>query len=168
MIPRKNYIKVISMFVIVIVASLVCSHLYFKNQEHVKTIPVLRGVVNEIKSAKELDNYIMENNDALIYVGVASDNNCRELEEELITLLKKNNLLEEVVYLNISDFNDKEKNDFYADFNKKYGDKKVLDNYPAFIIFNEGKAFDIVSRTNKQELQIGDIDILIDQYELAK
>lgn len=165
MIPMKNYIKVALLFIIVIAISFMLSNLYTRNKEHVKTIPILRGQIDEIKTVSELDNYIVENDNALIYIGVASDDNCRAIEKELINLLKKKELIKDVVYLNVSEFEDMD--EFYADFNKKYGGKMKLSTYPSFVIFSEGKIFDMVSRSSNQYLQLSEIDILIDQYELV-
>jgi len=165
MIPMKNYIKVVMLCFISVVIALICASIYLKNQEHVKTIPVIRGTLNEIITAEELDNYIMENNNAIIYIGVANDDNCREVEKELIKLLKKKSLTEEVVYLNVTEFDNIDR--FYSDFNSKYGTDMKITHYPSFMIFADGKILNMVSKTDKQDLQVGDIDILLDQYELA-
>ena len=165
MVPMKNYIKVIALCSVTVVVSLLCAHLYLRNEEHAKTIPVIRGTVKEIKTAEELDNYVMENSNAIIYIGIANDDNCREVEKELIKLLKKKNLTEDVVYLNVSEFENIDS--FYNDFNAKYGADAKLSQYPAFIIFADGKILNMVSKTDRQNLQVGDIDILLDQYELA-
>ena len=166
MIPIKNYIKIAVLFIVVILVSFMAANVYTRNKAHIRTIPILRGHVYEISTVAELGDYIVENDNAIIYVGAASDDNCRKIEEELINLLKKKGLIKDVVYLNVSQFEDMD--GFYSEFNEKYGSKMNLTAYPAFIVFKDGKVLDMVSKSNNQDLQLSDIDLLIDQQELAK
>ena len=41
-----------------------------------------------------------------------------------------------------------------------------LQHYPALVLFIDGKVDAYVSKTNKQELNVGDVEQIFDQYEL--
>ena len=80
-------------------------------------------------------------------------------------VVKKRGLTERVVYLNISSVEDKD--EFFNNFNEKYCDEgKELSNYPALVLFYEGRVESYVSKTETQELNIGNVEQLFDQYEL--
>ncbi len=78
-IAKKNYIKFYLIIIVTIILGLAFYFSYEKYKEYQNKIPVLRGVTAEIK-IDELDDYLTENDKAIIYVGVADDNNSRELE----------------------------------------------------------------------------------------
>ena len=54
--------------------------------------------------------FVSKNDDFLLYIGVADDENCRQFEEDFVPMLKKKNLTN-VVYLNITDVKNKVNSD---------------------------------------------------------
>ncbi len=163
-IKLKNYIIVISMFIATFLLVLVLRNRYISYREYKLTIPVLKDKLNEV-TVLELDTYLTENTDAIIYIEVSEDENSRAVSEDLYEVVKNRGLTERVVYLNISSVENKE--EFFANFNEKYCDEgKELSNYPALVLFYEGRVESYVSRTENQQLNIGDIEQLFDQYEL--
>ena len=129
--------------------------------EYIKSIPVIRDTISELE-INDFANYAMEHDDFLLYIGVANDDNCRDLESSLKDFLKENNLLD-TIYLNITSITDK--NSFYKDFNSKYTDNVKLNNYPAFVIFRDGKVLDLVQK-DVNKLSVGDVARLLDEYEI--
>lgn len=163
-IKLKNYIIVILMFLATFLLVLVLRNRYILYKEYQLTIPVLKDKLNEVTVA-ELDTYLTENTDAIIYIEVSEDENSRAVSEDLYEVVKKRGLTERVVYLNISSVEDKE--GFFKKFNEKYCDEaKELSNYPALVLFYDGRVESYVSRTENQQLNIGNIEQLFDQYEL--
>ena len=124
---------------------------------------VLKDKLTEV-TLTELDTYIAENTDAIIYIEVTEDENSREVANDLVNVIKKRELTGEVVYLSLSSVEDKDS--FFNEFNQKYAVDEKLGNYPALVIFKEGRVEDFVSRTDKQSLNIGDIEQLFDEYEV--
>jgi hypothetical protein len=159
-IPKKNYIIYSIILCLTLGVSLIAFFIYNNQKSYDDSIPILRAKVKEIES-KDVDQYLLENPNSLLYIGVAQDSNSRHIEKELINLINNNNL--NVIYLNITDLSNKK--EFYKSFNSKYGTNHTLQNYPAFIIIRESKIFDMVQRTDR-DLYIGDIQKLIDIYEL--
>lgn len=164
-IPGRNYLILILLFIITIGGAISFYIVYNNASNEELKIPVLRDKVAEIKTGG-VDVFLSENPDALIYVGVANDDNSRKLEKDLIELINKKQI--ELVYINITDLTESERKDFYKDFNDKYsqGEKK-LSNYPAFIIVRNQKVYDMVQR-NSRDLYLGDIEQLLDIYEIGE
>lgn len=160
-IPKGNYAKISTIFIITIIIVIAAFVSYRMHINYVNNIPVIRGTLSEIEE-KDLNNYIMEHSDFLLYIGVANDENCRRLESDLKKVLKDRNLLD-TIYLNISTVSDK--GEFYNVFNSNYSDNVKLNNYPAFVIFSDSKVVDLVQRKNNK-LNIGDIESLLDEYQI--
>ena len=112
----KNYFILILIFVLGIGVTLYLSKLYHVYDEYQKETPVIRGVLAEITS-EELEHYLLENPTIVIYMCTSSDMLCRNFEKDFKKLIEKENLQEEIVYLNLSDIDQKE---FIKDFNEKY------------------------------------------------
>ena len=79
-------------------------------------------------------------------------------------VFKDKQIFVNVIYVDLSKV---DKDNFYKSFNKKYGnDKYNLNNYPAVILFSEGKIREIVSKEKKNKLTIDQIEQLFDEYEV--
>lgn len=162
-IKLKNYLILGLIFILTLFVVIALRKWYISYENYQLTIPVLKGKLNEVTVA-ELDNYLTENDDAIVYIEVSEDANSREVAEGLIDVVKKRELTERVVYLNISSIEDKDK--FFKDFSSKYIQSEKLEYYPALVLFYEGKVEAFVSRTKNQSLNIGNIEQLFDEYEL--
>ena len=103
----KNYFILILIFALGIGITLYLSKLYHVYDEYQKETPVIRGVISEITN-EELDHYLMENPTIVIYMCTSSDMLCRNFEKDFKKLIEKENLQEEIIYLNLSDINEDE------------------------------------------------------------
>ena len=161
MIPKKNYLFVCFIFVFTIAVVIISFVLYKNVKEYNESIPVIRDYAKEI-SYDDLDNYFLENDDFFLYVGVASDDNCRKFEEDLKTFINEKSI-SNIIYLNIMNIDDKEK--FYDDFNNKYSLNTKISNYPAFLVVKNKKVLDLVQK-DEYYLNIGEVQKLFDYYEI--
>jgi len=159
----KNYLILGAIFIGTLVLIFLLRDWYISYQNYQLTIPVLKNTLKEV-TVDALDHYITANPDAVIYIEVSEDENSREVANDLKKVVKERNLANKVVYINISSLEDKDA--FFADFSKKYIDGGKLENYPALVLFLDGKVDAYASRTDKQRLNIGDIAQIFDQYEL--
>ena len=79
-IPFSNYIKLLLLIIVTVGLVFVCRNIYLSNEDYNNNIPIIRDyLVREINS-KELYNYVREDSDAIIYIGVASSKTCRDYE----------------------------------------------------------------------------------------
>jgi hypothetical protein len=159
----KKYLILGAIFLVTLALVFLLRYWYISYQNYKLSIPVLKDTLMEI-THDELDHYITANPDAVIYIEVSEDENSREVAKDLKEVIKERNLANKVVYLNISSIEDKDA--FFTDFSKKYLKEDVLTNYPALVLFLDGKIDAYVSKTNRQKLNIGDIAQIFDQYEL--
>lgn len=162
-VPFKNYIIILAVFAVITTLALFLRGWYNSYQEYQNTIPVLNGIVNEVKY-NEVYNYIDDNQSVIIYIGEAEDEDSRNFETKLVKLIKKENLQDKIVYFNIGDVTDK--NLVITEFNTKYAHDKKLSTYPAFIIFSEGKIIDFRSKTAGSNLTIDMVDEMLNEYKI--
>ena len=162
-ISPKNYFILGAIFIGTFVLIFLLRHWYISYQNYQLTIPVLKDTLKEV-TVDTLEHYITANPDAVMYIEVSDDENSREVASDLKKVIKERNLANKVVYINISSVEDKDA--FLANFSKKYIDGDKIENYPALVLFLDGKVDAYVSRTDKQRLNVGDIAQIFDQYEL--
>ena len=161
----KNYLILFAICIVTIVAAFGVRQRYIVYQEYELSKSVLKGKINEV-SREELTSYIYAHPDAILFVQVNDDSNSRSVGKKLYKILRKRNLLNDSVYINLGSISNK--NDFYEEFNNNYtkDSKLKLNNYPALVIFSDGKIKDIVSKTKSKSLDIGDIEQMFDEYEM--
>lgn len=162
-VPTKNYIIVAIIFAISIGLIFFFRNRYVSYQEYEKTIPILNGVISEVRY-NEVYNYIDDNQSVIIYIGVADDKDCREIDVELKKLIEKKHLKEKIVYFNITDV--KNKDLLLKEFNNKYAIDERINTYPAIVLFEEGKIIDFRSKTANKNLSINDVKLLFDEYDI--
>lgn len=150
-VATKNYIIITLIFIATIALTLYLCNCYNVYNDSKKGIPVIRGIISEITS-EDFEHYIMENQTITVYMCTASDNKCRDYENSFIKLIKKKELQEEFVYLNLSDV---DLQTFTDEFNKKYKCKKGLTtNYPALVMFENGEVSSILQEDKNETLTI--------------
>ena len=127
-IPFKNYIilAVILIFTILLVVYLFnWQSIYQKNKLQESILDKYLMVINY----NELDDYLVENKEAIVYVSVLNDEKIRMFENKFKNLIIKNDLNNKVLYLNLTNES--------VEINKKY--LSNLSEVPTLIIFDEGK-----------------------------
>lgn len=161
-----NYITLAIIFIVALLALYLGRKVYLDYEQYSLKTVVLSGVVSELRPS-EVDNYIRDNADVLLFIGVSDDTNSRKIEKELLKLINKDKLVEEIVYLNLSD--EENKSVVIENFNKKYvvNDNHKIANYPAMVLLVERKVTATVSKKG-EELKYSEIEKFLDQYELTQ
>lgn len=127
-IPFKNYIilAVILIFTILLVVYLFnWQSIYQKNKLQEPILDKYLMVINY----NELDDYLVENKEAIVYVSVLNDEKIRMFENKFKNLIIKNDLNNKILYLNLTNES--------VEINKKY--LSNLSEVPTLIIFDEVK-----------------------------
>jgi len=135
-IPIKNYVI---LGVVVVVTLFILYYFYMwvdVYKESKINIPILDKYMTVI-NYNELDNYVVENPNTIVYVSVLEDEEIREFEKKLKDKYKSNQIDNEVLYMNIT--NDIENKDIKKDMISKYSlnDLDITD-VPCVLVFNEG------------------------------
>jgi predicted bacteriocin transport accessory protein len=162
-IPVKNYIKLFLIIIVTVFLILVVRNLYISSRDYELNIPIItESVISEINT-DEVYHYIRENENAILYIGVASDTNCRNLEKDFNEVIKTRNLENIITYLNITKSNNKSK--FIKEFNKFY-DTDLL-GYPSIVIFEEGEVKATLTVKTGKELTIDEVIKFLDDNEVV-
>ena len=161
----KNYLILLLLFVVSMGFVLYLRELYKVNEAEQKKIPVIDGLVYEIYN-DDLEHYILDNPTMVIYMCTANGNSCRLFERNFKKLLKKNDYSDRLVYLNLTNI-DQEK--FIKEFNNKYNYKiKLTTNYPAFILFEDGKVKKILQGKENDGLTITRVRQFLEMNEIGE
>ena len=93
------------------------------------------GIMNEyltVINYNELEDYIIENKDAIVYVSVLGDENINKFEENLKNSIVDNNLKNDILYLDLTNEN------------KAYTTKKlqIEEDFPYLVVYTNGKITD--------------------------
>ena len=142
-IKSSNYIKLAIIFIFVILAVLGFRNIYLSRQTNDLNTPIIRDVISKELMSNEIENYLKENEDALIYIGISSDINSRNVEKRLKKYIKNNDLKDTIVYLNLT--SEKNIKVFFETFNNHYEYKENINEYPSFIYFKDSKIKDVLS-----------------------
>ena len=134
-IPKKNYF----ILFIVIVFSLLIAF-YFRNwykayEDSYLSKSIVGNYLFQI-NYKELDNYLVENQSAIIYVSKVGNEKIRNFEKKFINAINQNDLKNKILYLDLSNYK--------GDTNNKYTiNDKDITSVPNISVFKNGKLDDI-------------------------
>ncbi len=165
-IPTKNYI----IYGIIVTLSLL---LVFYLNEWFKAYKTnelensyIANYVSEL-NYDEFQNYIQENPNIIVYMGIKNSEECLTVEKTLYKIIEQNDLKDELVFLNLGEKNfnqlDKIKQKYYSETLNK-----TFDNIPSIAIFTNGKIVDLVVSDEEGKIEKGDIIALLEGQELIK
>jgi len=130
------------------------------------TIPVINGYLHEIKY-DELDNYILENSNFVLYMCTSNDEECREYEREFRKIVRMNNLKDQIIYLNLND-HVKKTNNILLDSKLAVEDlmtKEIFFNsYPTISIFRDKKLHDVLIINDT--ITMDKVNQFLEEYEI--
>lgn len=147
-IPLKNYII---LFVIIVVSLLLVRYFYMWFDAYNETklnMPILDKYM-EVINYNELDNYLIENPNTIIYVSVLENSEIRDFEKEFKEVFKNGKIENEVLYLDITEDIKNEKTK--KEMKKKYSLNSVsILDVPAILVIDDGelKSINTISSTN--------------------
>lgn len=163
-IPTKNYFILLGIIILVISACFATYNLYNIYQENkIKTSPLaIKEILYEdLKNAtKEIDA------DTFLVISYVENKEVHKNEVAIKKMLKKKDLLDNIMYLNVTDYMNEEK--FLDELNTllKLKDNNRIDSMPALVYYKEGVAVKTID-SKDHLLNVGDFEQLIDMYELA-
>ena len=162
---QKNYIKnyaiLIAIFVVCFGLTIYFCKWYEVYKEYQKEIPVIRGSLLEVHS-EDLEHYLVDNPNAIVYMCTSYSDICREYEKKLKRFLIKNDVTDNIVYLNLTNENMEE---FLENFNKKYPYRnKLKGNFPSYVVFNNGVVENILQGSQHVPLTISKTQNFLELY----
>ena len=134
-IPKKNYII---LGIVIFVTLLILYYFYLWAQAYKETKLNIRIMDNymEVINYTELDNYLVESPDTIIYVSVLEDSAIRSFEKKFKNLIKNNELSNTVLYMDVT--NDLYNNSLNQMF-KKYNLNNIdIGSIPLILVMDNG------------------------------
>lgn len=131
-IPFKNYIILSILLIITIMLVIYLFNLQKIYNQNKLQEPILDKYLMII-NYNELDDYLTENKDAIVYVSILKDEKVRIFENKFKNVIVNNSLNNKILYLNLTnEINSKEKKQLLK---AKYGEDII--NVPSILIFKE-------------------------------
>lgn len=133
----KNYI-ILALVLIITIIGVIYIFMWYSSKEKSKLeLPILDDYIMPI-NYNELNDYIVENKDAVIYISVLNDVNIRLFENKFKNVIIKNNLNSSILYLDLT--NEIKDNNVLLKMEKKYGTKVDI---PSVMVFRDGVLTDV-------------------------
>ena len=133
-IPLKNYILlsiVLILTIVVVIYFFLWKNTYEKSKLQTPILDDYLLVINY----NVLNNNLVENKDAIIYVSKLNDESIRLFENKFKNIINKNNLNNKILYLDLTE--ELKENNIVKEINKKYG--KEMTEVPTIVIIKDGK-----------------------------
>lgn len=153
-IPTKNYIC-LTLIIICTIAITYYLYLWLVAYKELDTQSILEQHLQVI-NYNDINNYVIENNDSFLYI-TNKNKDYSKFENDLYNLIKKYNLFQDVLYLDISD-------------NIKNGTFTInnftFKQYPIFLLYDDGNItsiYDIKANsfdTEKIEMYLESIGVI--------
>ena len=136
-IPMKNYIY---LFAILLGSVLLLTYVYtwYNTYNENKLYTSIMNQYLTVINYNELDDYIVENKNAILYVSILGDKDINRFEEQFKNNLIDNNLRNNILYLNVTD---ETKQNAIAKLN-------IDENFPYLVVYTNGKVTDTYSIRN--------------------
>ena len=136
-IPVKNYIY---LYIIVIASIFIIFYLYRwydTYRESKLNISIMNNYLSVI-NYNELDDYIIENKNAIIYVSKLGDEKINKFEKSFKNMVVENDLRNSMLYLDVT-------NDNFDVVKEKL---QINTSLPCIVVYTNGKITDVYSITN--------------------
>ena len=163
--PKKNYIIVLVVSILVIAFSLYARMIYLNNRDNIVNKSIFENENSVIGSINidDLDFVVAESNDLVIFVSYNGDQQIRNMERRLYREIVRNDLVDKVLYLNVSDY--KEKKEYINKLKKAFPDIKwEISDAPIMIYIKDGAAIEAVNSEFKM-IDYSVLEKLFEKYE---
>lgn len=135
-IPLKNYI-LLSVILIISVVLVIYFYMWYGTYEENRLNSSIMDKYLTVINYNELDNYLVENNDVVIYISKLEDNDIRAFEKKFKNVIDYNSLNNKILYLNLT--NEIKNNKLYENIKAKYG----ISDLPSIVIYRNGLIYDV-------------------------
>lgn len=163
-IPTKNYVILFGIAVLIVCGCFAFYNVYNEVKDNnISSSPLS---THQVLYEDLTDTTVEMNADTLLLVSYVQDESVHNNEKEIRKMLNKKNLLDNVLYLDVTEYKDQD--DFINELNKtlKLEKKLKIDKIPAVIYYKDG--IPTITIDSKSHLvNAGDFEHIIDMYQLA-
>lgn len=158
-----GYIKLILLFLATIFLVILIRNWHLNRVNYKLNVPIIKETLTKEINSDEIYNYIRENENSVVYVGIVNDSKCRDFETIFNEVIEEKYLEDDITYLNITNVKSVKK--FLKEFNKFYDSK--LESLPSIIVFEDGNVKDILVAKKGYELDKNDIFKFLKENRIA-
>ncbi len=132
---------ILSVTILIVIYALKWHAVY---EEERKNATIITEYINEI-SMDEFPNYITENRDSVIYLGMTDDMACRKFESYFRKIIEEHHLDDRVVYINVNDLSG---SNLEVDLDRLFSNenlrkqRRFLNGVPALAIYDDAQLVD--------------------------
>lgn len=133
-IPFKNYIY-LGLIILATILVLYYIYLWYRTYKEDELNKSIMSDYLTVINYNEMDSYILENSNAVIYVSKLGDEQINKFEKNFRNVIVDNNLKNAILYLNVTD-------EDVEGYSKKL---KIDDNLPYIVVYTGGEVTDTYS-----------------------
>lgn len=153
-IPVKNYVILILVFLVTIVAVFYVRDWYNTTKNYYAQNSVMTKVVREIKS-EEISNYILENQRFILYVSSGHDSGIKNFEDDFKNLIQSLDITDDVLYMNLDGVNSES---FYDLLKNNYVrnskiENQIVDSNSSLYLFTDGKVSGVLNNVSDYSIK---------------
>lgn len=133
-VPKKNYLY---LFLILLGSVLFLIYLYnwYEAYNETKLNTSIMNNYLTVINYNELDNYIIENKNAVIYVSIVGNDDINKFEKKFKNIISEHNLRNDILYLDITSEN----------INKATKKLQIEEEFPYLVVYTNGVITDTYS-----------------------
>lgn len=160
-IPFKNYIILGLVILITVLVVFYMRNWYIMTKIYNNTSPML-DVVSEI-NAGEISNYVMENQNFIIYVSSGTNDHVKGFEKKFSKYLVEKGISNNILYINMDTTESSELSNQLMSYSKTEDVKDKINNSEVVMyIFENGEIKRVITGVDKKEMR--QIDKLFKEY----
>lgn len=165
-IPKKNYLIVLLLFLALVGFTFYCSSWYKELNDYYTNNSVVTEVVSEME-LNSLSSFLQDNPETIIYISSSKDYSVKNFEKKFKKYILDNNLTDSILYLDLSKEENYETIDIIKNEYLPSNLKNIQNIYiPNIIYFNDGIVSDILY-IKQTEISKNDVVRFFDRIELT-
>lgn len=163
-IPAKNYIIVLVVSLLVIVVSLYARTFYLNYRENARNTTVFHDKTIKQVNTEDIGFALSEMSEAILYVSYTGDSDIHDIEKKLLKEIKKQNLIEKIVYWDVTNLLDN--NEYLKILKEKYPSiEEQITAAPLFLYVKGGEPIEAMSSELKN-IDVNVFNKLIETYDI--
>lgn len=142
-IPLKNYV-ILGIIILITIFILYYFYMWYDAYNESKiNMPIMNRYMDVI-NYNEIEDFVIENPDTLIYVSVLENEEIREFEKKLKTEFKNKNILNDILYLDLT--SELKDDDIKDEIREDYSINTLsIMDVPCIVLFDDGNLKSIYS-----------------------
>lgn len=133
-VPKKNYLY-LTLILLGTILLLIYLYKWYETYDDSRLHTNIMGEYLTVINYNELDNYIIENKNAIIYVSILGNEDINKFEKKFKSIIAENNLKNDILYLDISNEN----------IDKATKKLNIDKNLPYLVVYTNGVITDTYS-----------------------